>query len=368
MRKVILIFVGLVIGLSSNCLFSQNEEEMVALGLPGDNLNLYAVLDVFEKSKTLEEFERAINDPKSNINNLDLNNDNLVDYISVISYNQENFHSIVLRVAINSSQFQDVAVIEVSKNNRGRVVIQVIGDEALYGKNYILEPSIQHVSETPNPGYVGGATVFGDRIVYVDDWSIVAYLFSPTFSVYVSPWYWGFYPSYWHPWTPYRYSIYWNFHYHYYRAPYYRRAAFVRFPTHYSYYLKRRITSPVVRRYSSTGVYSRTYEGRTYRRPTSPAKLPRNEVRREIRRETKSQPQSSTRQQKQQTNTAQERRAVRQQTPSDSRQERRTTREQSPSTRRQQTQPNSRQERRDVRQQNQSSNQQSNRREKRTGR
>jgi hypothetical protein len=40
-----------------------------ALGLPGDNLNLYAVLDVF---KTVEEFERAINTRDANINNLDL--------------------------------------------------------------------------------------------------------------------------------------------------------------------------------------------------------------------------------------------------------------------------------------------------------
>jgi hypothetical protein len=32
----------------------------VALGLPGDNLNLYAVLDVFQDSETVEEFERQL--------------------------------------------------------------------------------------------------------------------------------------------------------------------------------------------------------------------------------------------------------------------------------------------------------------------
>jgi hypothetical protein len=32
-------------------LFSQVENEAVALGLPGDNLNLYAVLDVFKIQK-----------------------------------------------------------------------------------------------------------------------------------------------------------------------------------------------------------------------------------------------------------------------------------------------------------------------------
>jgi hypothetical protein len=38
----------------------------------------------------VEEFERAINTRDANINNLDLNNDNHVDYISVLSYDQGN--------------------------------------------------------------------------------------------------------------------------------------------------------------------------------------------------------------------------------------------------------------------------------------
>jgi hypothetical protein len=37
----------------------------------------------------VEEFERAINTRDANINNLDLNNDNHVDYISVLSYDQQ---------------------------------------------------------------------------------------------------------------------------------------------------------------------------------------------------------------------------------------------------------------------------------------
>ncbi len=32
------------------------------LGLPGDNLNLYAVMQLFQDSKTLEDFERDLND------------------------------------------------------------------------------------------------------------------------------------------------------------------------------------------------------------------------------------------------------------------------------------------------------------------
>jgi hypothetical protein len=47
------------------------------LGLPGDNLNLYAVMDLFQKSETLEGFERDLNAENTRINNLDLNGDNL---------------------------------------------------------------------------------------------------------------------------------------------------------------------------------------------------------------------------------------------------------------------------------------------------
>jgi len=43
------------------------------LGLPGDNLNLYAVMSLFQESETLEGFEKSLNDPETMINNLDLN-------------------------------------------------------------------------------------------------------------------------------------------------------------------------------------------------------------------------------------------------------------------------------------------------------
>jgi hypothetical protein len=52
--------------------------EVVALGA-ADNLNLMPFWDIFQNSKTIEldnpELERL------NVNNLDLNNDNAVDYI-----------------------------------------------------------------------------------------------------------------------------------------------------------------------------------------------------------------------------------------------------------------------------------------------
>lgn len=260
--------------------FSQTVYEPEALGLPGDNLNLYAVLDVFQKSKTLEAFERAINDEKNNINNLDLNNDRLVDYIEVVSYDRGRSHSIVLRVAINNIEYQDVAVIEVNENSSGKVTVQIIGDEELYGKYYIVEPSrANFFPETPNPGYMGNQTIIVEdyysnfnNIIYVNDWPIIIHLFSPTFSFYISSWHWGFYPSYWHPWTPVYFYYYWGYHNHYFRNNFYRRAAYIRYPSHYSYYVNRRSSSTTVRQYRTSGAYNYIYEGRIYKKPLTTQK------------------------------------------------------------------------------------------------
>jgi hypothetical protein len=65
---------------------------------------------------------------------------------------------------VSSTEFQDVAVIEVSKNNSGRAIVQIIGDEALYGRDYIVEPSYNR-TETPNPGYTGNKTVVDKSII-----------------------------------------------------------------------------------------------------------------------------------------------------------------------------------------------------------
>ena len=62
---------------------AESNEEL--LGLPGDNLDLYAALDLFQKSKTIEEFEASLNDESTGINNLDLDVDGNVDFIKVVT-------------------------------------------------------------------------------------------------------------------------------------------------------------------------------------------------------------------------------------------------------------------------------------------
>ena len=68
---LILLFVILLVSRG----YSQTIPKADSLGLPGDNLNLYAVLDLFQQSETFEIFEKKLNEEDSKINNLDLNND-----------------------------------------------------------------------------------------------------------------------------------------------------------------------------------------------------------------------------------------------------------------------------------------------------
>ena len=81
MKKRIYYLALILVGFISYTGYSQSNEEPEALGLPGDDLNLYAVLDIFQKSTTIEKFEESLNDENSKINNLDLDNDGKVDFI-----------------------------------------------------------------------------------------------------------------------------------------------------------------------------------------------------------------------------------------------------------------------------------------------
>ncbi|MCK7517526.1 MAG: hypothetical protein MZV64_07285 [Ignavibacteriales bacterium] len=120
--------------------FSQTGTDTTSLGLPGDNLDLYAVLDLFQKSKTIEDFEKALNEEKTGINNLDLNLDNKVDFIKVVTKQEGNDFTFILQVDVTEKEIQDVAVILVSKDKNDKVTMQIVGDEDLYGKDYVIEP------------------------------------------------------------------------------------------------------------------------------------------------------------------------------------------------------------------------------------
>src|SRR6478735_8482180 len=155
MKKYIVSIVLLMMGFFSLPAFSQNEKEPEPLGLPGDGLDLYAVLNLFQKSKTIEAFEKSLNEEKTGINNLDLDLDKKVDFIKVVTKQNGTSFQFILQDAVSEKETQDVAVILVDKDKDGKVTMQIVGDEALYGKNYVVEPKESSPSVTANPGYVG---------------------------------------------------------------------------------------------------------------------------------------------------------------------------------------------------------------------
>ena len=209
------------------------------LGLPGDNLNLYGVLNIFQNSPTLEEFESRLNSPDSKVNNLDLNGDGQIDYIHVIDNVNGSIHDIVLRVDINETETQDVAVIEVEKFANNQVHIQIIGDPALYGKDYIVEPR----QNTPNPGYRGNVEV--NTTYYAPaSWPIMGFMFAPAYVIWSSPYHWGYYPHYWHPWSPISCSVYYGYHRPYYH--YYARTYTYSSPAAHAFYAPHRVSSVYV--------------------------------------------------------------------------------------------------------------------------
>jgi hypothetical protein len=247
----------------SSMLTAQNKPDEY-IGLPGDNLNLFAVMNLFTESETLESFEKSLNDPERLINNLDLNGDEYVDYIMVFDYQEGNIHNIVLRVALNQNENQDVAVFIVEKYSDGSVLVQLIGDEALYGPNYIIEPNY---AETPNPGYQGkpnhgSVNVVNTTYYEVAYWPVVEYIYEPYYIVWASPWYWGYYSSFWSPWRPYYWHFYFGYHYHWHSHyyAYYRPWRYHRCNCYHNiYYAHIRKYSPTVVKNINSGSYSLTY-------------------------------------------------------------------------------------------------------------
>ena len=176
------------------------EDTTPLLGLAGDNLDLYAVLDIFQKSKTIEAFEKSLNDPEQKINNLDLDLDKKIDFIKVVTNKKDESYQFILRVDVSKTESQDVAVILLDKDKDKKVSLQIVGDEELYGKDYIIEPK-GNSTVTPNPAYKGEDPIkitapAPTTTVVVESTPIVQYVYSPAYVPYTPPYYYGYYP----PW------------------------------------------------------------------------------------------------------------------------------------------------------------------------
>lgn len=200
MKKCFLPILVIALSLLNVPVFSQTGKDTTALlGLPGDNLDLYAVLTLFQKSKTIEAFEKSLNAEKSKLNNLDLDLNKKIDFIKVVTKKNDQSYTFTLQVDVTKTEVQDVAIIYVDKDKNNKISIQMVGDPDLYGKDYVIEPK-GNSSATSNPGYVGPDPVTKDvpatTTVVVQSVPIVQYVYSPAYVPYAPPYYYGYYPPY----------------------------------------------------------------------------------------------------------------------------------------------------------------------------
>jgi hypothetical protein len=193
------LFAGITLMTMCSAAFAADED---SLGLPGDQLDLKAVLHLFSQSSDLESFEKNLNDETKGINNLDLDANGKVDYIMVEDIMDSTTHAIVLRVATSETEFQDVAVIEVEKTGAENAQAQIVGDDELYGADYIVEASSENDDKE--------AADFRAPVIIVNVWywPCVRFVYAPMYRPWRSPWRWGRYPNYWKPWRPVPYYVY----------------------------------------------------------------------------------------------------------------------------------------------------------------
>jgi hypothetical protein len=151
-----------------------------------EGLNLVAFGELFKGSEDLQAFERAVNNPDVGINNLDLDENDEVDFIRVVEEVADDTHVIVLQALLGKEEFQDIATIEVEKTGDNQYSLQIRGDESIYGADYYVQPAD----------------------VYVYKWPVINAIYRPLYRPYRSVFYFGSYPNWYRPYRPVHINIY----------------------------------------------------------------------------------------------------------------------------------------------------------------
>jgi hypothetical protein len=190
-------------------------------GLPGDNFSLQGALALFKEANSPEEFEKLLNTESNKVNNLDLNEDGNIDYLRVINKKQNQVQLFIIQALVSNQESQDIAVIELEKTGDNNAVIQIAGDEDIYGETTLAEPAETPdnagpadadrnswfsgpSSPTHGPAADLEAPAFTPAgvIVNVWFWPCVRRVYAPAYVVWTSPWSWVSPPVWWRPWRP----------------------------------------------------------------------------------------------------------------------------------------------------------------------
>lgn len=231
----------LFLAFMSNISFAQSDD------LPentGDNFSLEGALALFKKSSSVEEFETLINNESSNVNNLDLNNDGQIDYVSVVDIQQNNAHILILSTYLSGTEKQDIATINIEKTGNDQATLQMIGDQDLYAENTIVEPFDTNETIINAKGPAGTTVEINQILVNVWLWPSVRFIYAPSYIVWRSPYRWAAYPRWFRPWRPFGYRNFYNR-----CAPnriYYRRTPNYRVNYSRNFYAPRRSSSKLI--------------------------------------------------------------------------------------------------------------------------
>ena len=203
MKNLLTAFVLFCFGIT----FSQTElENDLALNY-SENFSLEGALAMFKQANSIEEFEKLINSENNSVNNLDLNNDENIDYISVNSIKDADTHVIVLQTWINQTEKQDIATIGIEKTGGTEAQLQIMGDEDIFGENAIAEPF--DITETLEKGNGPAYPEVSLNRVFVNVWlwPCVRFVYAPKYIIYTSPFRWKMYPNWWKPWRPIKVAV-----------------------------------------------------------------------------------------------------------------------------------------------------------------
>jgi len=240
---------------------AQGNPGIDSTGLPGDNFSLQGALALFEKAQSPEGFEQLLNTESNHVNNLDLNEDGEIDYLRVIHNQKDDAHVFIIQAIVSEKENQDVAVIGLEKTGDTTAVLQITGDEDIYGETVIVEPG-EADSETARLSFTGDEISHGPAMGYPDYspgiiinvwfWPTVRFIHTPAYVTWRSPYRWRHYPGWWRPWRPLRWHAFRPHHYHH-----HHRFSVVR--THRVVHARRiytplRVTSSTVRTRHSTSV------------------------------------------------------------------------------------------------------------------
>jgi hypothetical protein len=139
-------------------------------GRASEGLDLQAVGELVKKAHNAQELEKMLNDPSTGINNMDLDGDGKVDYLTVTEYGSGNSKGFSITDDLGNNNVQEIAQITVEKQSDQQATVQLQGNEQIYG---------------PNQYYTSHFSL-GEAL-------LLAWLFTPH-PLYFSPYHYGYYP------------------------------------------------------------------------------------------------------------------------------------------------------------------------------